>query len=309
MDTQSIEGQARETKKRLPRVLTMAALACFALPFLTVTCYGDTTVSGVQAATEIDLYPNDHPGEQELVREEAPNAFAFVALAAAIASLALAFGSARSRELPRKLMVWTPAVGAIALMGLFAYSFYRSWGEAWPRIGLVGALMCLVGAAWAGVGRIPRWVGIATAGVAASMIPGALVDIDDVPEEAWRYVALYAGFFIAVALAVGAVRALTHAQETDVRPARPSTTRVVIAGIVGLALLAVAAVGTPMLMNAMLPSETAPADAGSSYLFAIVVVTITIAASVVAWIAGHAIVHGRRRVPLTPMRAEVGVSQ
>ena len=36
---------------------------------------------------------------------------------------------------------------------------------------------------------------------------------------------------------------------------------------------------------------------------------MTIAASLVAWIAGRAIVHGRRRVPLAPMRAEVGVSQ
>ena len=53
MDTQATG------RRRLPRVLSMAALACFALPFLTVTCYGETTVSGVQAATEIDLYPDD----------------------------------------------------------------------------------------------------------------------------------------------------------------------------------------------------------------------------------------------------------
>ena len=124
----------------------MAALACFALPFLTVTCYGDTTVSGVQAATEIDIYPNDDPGETELIREEGPNAFAFVALAAAIAGVVLAFGSTRSRE----KAVWVAAVGAIALVGLFAYSFYRAWGGAWPRIGFVGSLMFLVGAAWAG---------------------------------------------------------------------------------------------------------------------------------------------------------------
>ena len=32
MDTQSIEGRTR----RLPRVLTTAAMVCFALPFLTV---------------------------------------------------------------------------------------------------------------------------------------------------------------------------------------------------------------------------------------------------------------------------------
>jgi hypothetical protein len=36
---------------------------------------------------------------------------------------------------------------------------------------------------------------------------------------------------------------------------------------------------------------------------------MTIAASVAAWIAGRAIVRGRRRVPVAPMRAEVGVSR
>ena len=63
-------------------------------------------------------------------------------------------------------------------------------------------------------------------------------------------------------------------------------------------------------MGAMLSSpEYAPDGVGKSYVFAIAVLTMTIAASLVAWIAGRAIVHGRRRVPLAPMRAEVGVSQ
>ena len=81
MDTQATG------RRRLPRVLSMAALACFALPFLTVTCYGETTVSGVQAATEIDLYPDDTAGEGELFREESANGFALVALVATSGTL------------------------------------------------------------------------------------------------------------------------------------------------------------------------------------------------------------------------------
>ena len=302
MDTQSIEGRQTRTR-RLPRFLTMAALACFALPFLTVTCYGETTVSGVQAATEIDLYPNDHSGEAELVREEDPNLFAFAALASAIVALALAFGSARSKG----LVVWTSAVGVIALLGFFVYSFYRSWAGAWPRIGFVGAMMCLVSASWAGVGRIPRWVGVATAGVAASMIPGTVIDIDDVSDSAWLFVPVYAGAFIAVALAVGAMRASRHAPEAVAPSWQPSAFRVVCAGVVGLACVAAAAVGAPILMSAMLEGQTAPDDAGSSYLFATGVVAMTIVVSVAAWIAGRAIVHGRPKVSFPPIPTEVRV--
>jgi hypothetical protein len=313
MDTQGSEAQGRRgegrdnEKRRLPRVLTIAAVACFALPFLTVTCYGETTVSGVQAATEIDLYPNDNSGEAELVREEDPNLFAIAALAAAILALALAFGSARSRELPRKLMVWTAAVGAIALVGLYAYAFYRSWGGAWPRVGFVGALMCLVAASWTGVGHAPRWVGFATAAVAASMIPGTVIGIDDLPEVAWLHVPVYAGVFIAVALAVGAMRASLRASEPVAPSSQPSTFRVVCAGAVGLACLAVAAVGAPILMNGIIPGQAAPADAGSSYLFATGVIAMTTAASAASWIAGSAIAHGRSRVSVPSMPAEVRV--
>lgn len=290
----------RGTGRKLPRILTMAALACFALPFLTVTCYGDTTVSGVQAATDIDIYPNDGRGEKELLREEPPNGFAFVALVAAAVGLALSFGSARSRA-----KVWAAAVGVIALEGLFVYAFYRSWGEAWPRIGFAGALMFLVGAAWAGVGRVPRWVAWATAGLAASMIPGTLVAIEDIPESAWLFVPVYAGVFIAVALAVGAV--LAAVRSPDVAVGRPSTLRIACAGIVGLACIAAAAVGAPFLMGAMLPAEYALDDVGSSYTFAVLVLAISIVASLVAWVAGRAIVHGRRRVSFAPVRTEISV--
>lgn len=297
MDTQ-------DRSRKLPRIFTMAALAFFALPFLTVTCYGDATVSGVQAATEIDLYPNDTSAEKELLREEPPNGFALIALVATAAGLALSFGSARSR----RNVVWAAAVGVMALEGLFVYAFYRSWGAAWPRIGFTGALMLLVGTAWAGVGRVPRWVRFATAAVAVSMIPGTLISIDELPESAWLYVPVYAGVFIAATLALGALQAGMR-RPTDVARTepRPSTIRVVCAGIMGLACIAVAAVGSPFLMGAMLSNEYAPDDVSSSYLFALLLLVISVATSVAAWVAGRAIAHGPRRVSFAPTRAEIGV--
>jgi hypothetical protein len=111
-----------------------------------------------------------------------------------------------------------------------------------------------------------------------------------------------------VALAVGAIVSSVRSPES--RPSRSHPTiRVVGAGIVGLVCVAVAAVGSPLLMGAMLSSQYAPDGVGKSYLFAMEVLTITIGAGLVAWIAGRAIVHGRRRAPLAPMRAEVSVSQ
>ena len=169
--------------------------------------------------------------------------------------------------------------------------------------------MFLVGAAWAGVDRVPRWIVFAVGGLAVAMIPGALINLDDLPETAWIYVPVYAGIFIAVALAVGAITASVRSPEPPPARSHP-TIRLVGAGIVGLVCVAVAAVGSPFLMGAMLSSQYAPDGVGKSYLFAIEVLTMTIGASLVAWIAGRAIVHGRRRrAPLAPMRAEVGVSQ
>lgn len=285
MDTQ---GTGR---RKLPRILTMAALACFALPFLTVTCYGDTTVSGVQAATGIDIYPNDDPGERELTREEPPNGFALVALVAAVVAVAVSSGSTRSRQ----MAVWAAVVGVIALEGFFAYAYYRSWGGAWPRIGFAGALMLLVGSAWAGVGRIPRWVGWVIAGVAASMIPGTVIGIDALAEYTLLTVPVYASGFVAMALAVGAIRASMRPPEVALMAARPSALRMVFAGLVGFAFVAIAVVGAVFLMSMMLSGEYGPDDVGSSYTFAIVVLATSLASSVVAWIAGRAIVNGRRR--------------
>ena len=295
MDTQATG------RRRLPRILSMAALACFALPFLTVTCYGETTVSGVQAATEIDLYPDDTAGEGELFREESANGFALVALVAAVVGVVAAFGSAGSRR-----VVWASAVGAIALQGLFAYAFYRSWGGAWPRIGFTGALMLLVAASWAAAGSVPRWVMVLTAGLAVSMLPGTVLGIDDIPESPFIYMPIYAGGFIALFLAVGAIRASMRPADAVSRDPRPSTPRRVVAGIVGAVCLAAAAVASPLLMSSMDMSEYGPGAVPWGYAFGLLVVAITTAASVGAWVAGHAIVHGRRRARFARMRAVVG---
>jgi hypothetical protein len=294
MDTQATG------RRRLPRILSMAALACFALPFLTVTCYGETTVSGVQAATEIDLYPDDTAGEGELFREESANGFALVALVAAVVGVIAAFGSAGSRR-----VVWASAIGAIALQGLFAYAFYRSWGGAWPRIGFTGALMLLVAASWAAAGGVPRWVMALTAGLAVSMLPGTVLGIDDIPESPFIYMPIYAGGFVALFLAVGAIRASMRPGEAVSRDARPSTVRMVVAGIVGAVCLAAAAVASPLSMSVM-DSDYGPGAVPWGYAFGLLVVAITIAASVGAWVAGHAIVHGRRRARFARMRAVVG---
>ena len=297
---------ATQTRSRkLPRIFTMAALAFFALPFLTVTCYGDATVSGVQAATEIDLYPNDTSGERELTREEPPNGFALVALVATALGVAASFGVARSRHAG----VWAAAVGVVALQGLFLYAFYRTWGAAWPRIGFTGALMLLVAAAWAGVERVPRWVRFATAGVAVSMIPGTLIGIDELPDVAWLFLPVYAGGFIAVALVVGAIGASVRPPEvvSAELESRSSTVRMVVAGIVGVAGIAAAIVGGTLLMSTMVSGDYGPDGVSSSYTFAFVVLAACIAASTLAWVAGRAIAHGRRRVSFTPMRAEIGV--
>ena len=299
MDTQG----TRNRKHRLPRILATAALICFALPFLTVTCYGDTTVSGVQAATKIDLSPNGGVGEKELVREEPPNGFAFVALVAAVVGVAASFGLARSR----RTGVWAAAVGVIALHGLFVYAFYRSLGAAWPRIGFAGALMLLVAAAWAGVERVPRWVGWVIAGVATSMIPGTVLGIETLPEYAWLIVPVYAGGFIAVALAVGAIGAAMRPPEvvSVERESQPSTVRMIVAGIVGIAGIAAAIVGGTLLMSTMLSGRYGPDGIGSSYTFAFVVLAASIVGSALAWVAGRAIAHGRRRVPSVLVRSRV----
>ena len=295
MDTQATR------RRRLPRVLTMAALACFALPFLTVTCYGETTVSGVQAATEIDLYPNDGSGERELFREESANGFALLALVAAVVGVFAAFRSAGSRR-----VVWASAVGVIALQGLFAYALYRSWGEAWPRIGFTGALTLLVAAAWAAAGTVPRWVKVLTTGIVISMLPATVMSMEDLrgaPIVSWP---IYAGGFILLFLAVGAIRASMRPADAVSGNPRPSAPRMVAAGIVGTACLAAAAVASPILMGAIDMSDHGPGAVPWGYAFGLLVVAMAATASMAAWVAGEAIVHGGRRARFARIRAVVG---
>jgi hypothetical protein len=301
MDTKDTKDTGTRGR-RLSRILSTAALVCFALPFLTVSCYGDTTVSGVQAATRIDLYPNDGPGEAELLREEPPNGFAFVALVAAVVTVAASFGAARTR----RTGVWAAAAGVVALQGLFLYAFYRSWGEAWPRIGFTGAIALLVAAAWAGAGRIPRWVGWVSAGLIASMLPTTVIGPDVPREYVWLTIPVYVGGFIAVAMVVGSIRATTPGLASADPASRPSTPRMVLAGIVGILCIAAMVVGATLLMSAMVSGEHGPEGAGPSYLFALAVLAASIASSILAWIAGRAIVRHRPGGSFAPVPTEVG---
>jgi hypothetical protein len=148
----------------------------------------------------------------------------------------------------------------------------------------------------------------ATTGLAVAMIPATVLGIDDLPDNGWLSLPVYAGLFIAMSLAVGAIAASVRSPEPIPARSDPSALRVVCAGIVGLACVAVTAVGTVVLMSAMVSGDYEPAGVGSGYTFTILVLVMTIVTSLVAWIAGRAIVHGRRRVPVAPMRAEVGVS-
>jgi hypothetical protein len=98
MDMQRTDTQRTDRGQRhqFTRALLMGALASFTLPFLTVTCYGDdVTISGVQAATTIDLTPQatPDPGDRQFADEhEPPNPFALVALLATLAAIQVLHG-------------------------------------------------------------------------------------------------------------------------------------------------------------------------------------------------------------------------
>lgn len=248
-------------------------------------------MSGVQAATKIDISPRDGPGEADLIRDEPPNGFAFVALLAAVVGLASSFApGVLDPARARSVAVWTAAVGVAALECLFVYAFFRSWGDVWLRIGWVGALLLSVMVAWAALGHLARWVLVTTAVVGASMIPGAVVAIEELSGSPILFVPLYLGGFLAVAFVVGAVRAVGQPAEA----ARPGALRMVGAGVVWFMCVAVAAAGAPFLMGLLVTPETAPESVGSSYGFALLILATTIAASIVAWAAGSAIVDGAR---------------
>jgi hypothetical protein len=276
-------------RRRLLRTLLTAALACFALPFLTVTCYGDDTVSGVQAATEIDIYPSH--GERELAREEPPNVFAFAALVAAAGALALAFGS----KTTRRTLVGFAAAGVLALDGFYLYAFNRTFGEALPRVGLTSAIALLVASAWLGAGTVPRWIAWALGILALGTIPITFLHAATVDFGPWLFLLFYAGLIVSVALAVGAIQASRRPPSGGADPStRPSILRIVIAGTAGLACLAVAGVAAPLLMGSMLSDSSGP-ERSTALAFACIVLASYAVASIAAWGVGRAIVRGGRR--------------
>jgi hypothetical protein len=292
-DEAEVAGTAVPARRPLQRFLLFGALICFALPFLTVTCYGQTTVSGVQAATSIDIYPNDHPGERELVAEESANGFAFVALVATAAALAFAV-----RVTDRQPAVWAAVIGAVALQGFYLYALQRTTGDAFPRIGFVGALLLLGAAAWAGVGRVPRWVAGALCGIAVLMLPGALLPVEGAYEAGAVFLPVMLGGFAAVILAVGAVPAAGRPVE---QPSPTTSVRIAIAVIVGVAIAVVAIAVAYVLLG--LASTLDPAEAvASGYVFALVTLAANVAAGFGAWAAGRAITRPH------PARATIGAT-
>jgi hypothetical protein len=277
------EAAGSGRRRWLQRGFLVTALICFGLPFFTVTCYGENTVSGVQVATKIDLYGSDRPGEGQLVGEEPANAFAFLALVVAVMALATAF--LRSRP----AAAWAAATAVIALEGLFVYAFHRSWGEAWPRIGFLGAMMLLLAAAWLGARVLPGWIVPTIAVITAAMIPGAVIDVDGLSGDlSWLALPIYGGGVAAVALAIGAYPGAVGDRPTI--GGRPTPMRITLAAIASLTILVAAAIGGPLLMYAVESNGGEPPSVGGAYAFAIAVLAIFVGASVIAWLAARAIV-------------------
>ena len=294
---------AAPRSRRVTRVLLGISLAAFALPFLTVTCTSEpTTVSGVQAATRIDVYPNDSPGERDVTEHEPINVFAFAALAATVIALAIALRAGGDRD----LVVWFAAAGAILLWGFFFYAFFRTIGSVAPGVGLVATIALLTAAAWTAVETPPRWIVGIGAGAALGLVLGVVAGNDGDGWSSWLFVGFYAGGSLAVLLSVAAIRSSVRGERNVVPP--PSTTRIVAAGIVGAVLLAVTGILGPWLAGSLLDSsEYGASSVGSSLGAAIVLLGLFVVTSVLALGAGNAIVHGRRRhAAMTPMQ-QVGV--
>jgi hypothetical protein len=276
--------------RRISRAMLTAALACFTLPFLTVTCYGDdVTLSGVQAATTIDItrQAEPDPGDRQFAQEgEPPNLFAIVALAATATGLTLSL----RKSARRRAIVWAAALGGIALVGAYLYAFQRTWGEAFPDIGLAAAITLLVAAAWAGVGRVPIWIRGAAVLVGVATIPYSLLATQTQLAYGPWYALFYGGSIGAIALAVGAMRAPAHARPVSVE--RPAIARVLVAAIPAAVFLGASAVGLFSVARAFSPDEP---NIGSSYAFAFVGLAVFVGMSVLSWSAGRAIARPRRR--------------
>lgn len=274
------------------RGLLIAALASFTLPFLTVTCYGDdVTISGVQAATTVDLTPQavPDPGDEQFADEgEPPNIFAIVALVAAGAAAALSW----SRKPNRRPIAVVSATGVAALPGLWFYALTRSSGHAYADIGLALAIALLTAAAWSAIGEVPRWVGAVGLGVGAAMIASTLGGADAVEDVPILFLAFWIGTVVATCLAMGAalgVGAATTGAE------RPSTVRLVLAGAAGLICIAIGVVASffvPVLVHVAADIDPSAALHAAAYA------VCTAAGGAAAWTVGSAIAHGRRRRPV-----------
>src|SRR5712691_6432325 len=152
----SIPG-AKETQPRGRRGLSPAMfgviLICFLLPFLTVTCYGSDTVTGVQAATGISL-PGSDPKALDHLRDDTPipNPGAELALISAIAGLGFGFVKGRGG-------LWASlgagVIGAGALVAFVVWAASKTSGELILRPGLV-AVPLFIAAAWLNAVRLVR---------------------------------------------------------------------------------------------------------------------------------------------------------
>jgi hypothetical protein len=276
-------------RRRLTRGLLTAALACFALPFVTVTCYGDATVSGVQAATSVDLDTRDGRGEAQLMREEPANGFAMGALLVGAAALALTFAHARQRQ----TVVWLAAGGTILLVGSFHYAYIRSWGEAIPEFGLAGAIALFLGAAWSGIETVPTWLRRGLVALGLTIVVATSFGHDVTWSSPMLYLAFFAGSIVATGAAVGAI-CTSAGMEMPV--ARPGLARIVAAGVAWLVSLAIAAVAVFLVMAEMVSGEYGPGETtvGGGITFALVSIAMYATASVGGWAAVSAIARRRQ---------------
>jgi hypothetical protein len=290
------EGWDRD-RRRVTRAFLGIALAAFALPFLTVTCTSEaTTVSGVQAATKIDLSSDDPLGEREVTREEGPNIFALLPLIAAAAAIALTFAAASHRV----SVTWLAASGAIVSFGLFLYAFFRTIGNVYPRIGFAVAIWFLMAAAWSALETVPRWV--ITAGTMTGLVLVMTTVGADATwgEDAWSFLGFYGAALVSVTLSVGAIRS---ARRTAAVIPRPRPWRMAAAGIVGTLALIAIGYAAPFLALMVFEDEGyGGATAGSAVAAALLVLAALVAVSLAVWAAGSLIVHGwRHRAAIAPM--------
>jgi hypothetical protein len=292
METREIhEPRADAERRRRPftRGLLIAALAAFTLPFVTVTCYSDDVrISGIEAATTIDL---TRPGasDHELAREgESANVFAIVGLVATIAALLLSFSSAVSG----RVVAWIAAIGVAALPGLWFYAQLRSSGNAVIDVGMAATIAASTAAAWSTVRRIPRWVGALGSGTAAVMLVSTLGGADAVEDVQILAATAWIGTVAATCLAFGAA---LRRDDGSADPVRPSVARQVLAVASGLAILG-AGVIMPFVINSQ-TEEASDSVIGAIRLAGAYVICVALA-SIAAWVAGGAIAHGRRSRPV-----------